>query len=65
VLLCSPAADAINAQQLQPEPGNWEAQLLTAIKAALRADGKVCTVVLCTAGLGRHVVWSAGAHMAI
>lgn len=34
-------ADAINAQQQQPEPGNWEAQLLAALKAALRADGKV------------------------
>jgi hypothetical protein len=49
VFASCPAADAINAQQLQPEPGNWEAQLVTAIKAALRADGKVCTVASCAA----------------
>ncbi len=35
------AADAYNAQQMQPDVGNWEAQLMAQLKTALRADGKV------------------------
>ena len=35
------AADAYNAQQTQPDAANWEGELMAAMKAALRNDGKV------------------------